>query len=467
MRIAAVIALGVAVVGLLAVLPNQRGEAAWPGGNGRILYADFADGAGGIWVMDIDGGNRELLTDGNDTFPSWSPNGERIAFQRGVYAVGGEGAAPQAFSSSIYVMNADGTNQQAIAFGGMPSWSPDGSKIIFSREGDILQTDADGSNEETITGGDNFLDTYPVYRPGSSNEIAMLRTELSGGAGLGPAGFVPPEVVVLNLNTHVATNVSNSSGYYDGAPDWSPDGSALIYRGPGGDIYSWSYSMPPDPAQSILDGSGVVLDAPSFSPDGARIAYTSGPPIVSLGEPGIQGTPSASQIVWLMNATGTNPVQIPGSVTEPYEIAPDWEPTGVATHTPTDTPSPSPSPTPSPTPTPAGPTPIEDDLIWGDHQCDGEANPIDALLVLRHDAGLTVNAGDCPPLGTGIEVLSVGAAGLGEGDGDPQVWGNVDCDAEISPIDSLKILRYDAGLSVSQEVGCPPIGSDVTVQYDS
>jgi hypothetical protein len=68
-------------------------------------------------------------------------------------------------------------------------------------------------------------------------------------------------------------------------------------------------------------------------------------------------------------------------------------------------------------------------------------------------------------MGLGIEVLSINVAGLGEGDGDPQVWGNADCDAEISPIDSLKILRYDAGLSVSQEDGCPPIGSGVTIQY--
>lgn len=64
-----------------------------------------------------------------------------------------------------------------------------------------------------------------------------------------------------------------------------------------------------------------------------------------------------------------------------------------------------------------------------------------------------------------IEVLSITPAGLGEGDGDPQNWANVDCDGQISPVDSLKILRYDAGLSVSQEPGCPPIGDGVQIQY--
>jgi hypothetical protein len=106
-----------------------------------------------------------------------------------------------------------------------------------------------------------------------------------------------------------------------------------------------------------------------------------------------------------------------------------------------------------------------EELVWADYQCDEEANPIDSLITLRHDAALTVNTLGCPPLGLAIEVLEIGVAGLGEGDGDPQTWGNADCDAQISPVDSLKILRYDAGLSVLQEEGCPPIGAGVTVQY--
>ncbi len=120
---------------------------------------------------------------------------------------------------------------------------------------------------------------------------------------------------------------------------------------------------------------------------------------------------------------------------------------------------------PTPSPTPAGPTPIVRDLVWGDNQCDDEANPIDSLITLRSDAGLSVKLNGCPPMDQDIEVLSITPAGLGEGDGDPQNWGNVDCDASITPVDSLKILRYDAGLTVPQEQGCPPIGDGVQIQY--
>jgi hypothetical protein len=38
--------------------------------------------------------------------------------------------------------------------------------------------------------------------------------------------------------------------------------------------------------------------------------------------------------------------------------------------------------------------------------------------------------------------------------------GDVDCDDSIGPVDSLKILRFDAGMSVQQAEPCPNIGSD-------
>ncbi len=109
------------------------------------------------------------------------------------------------------------------------------------------------------------------------------------------------------------------------------------------------------------------------------------------------------------------------------------------------------TPTPAPTLTPTA-APGED-RIWGDHNCSGEPNPVDALLTLRHDAGLSANTGDCPEMGVVVEV--VGAS--------PHLWGDVDCGGEITPVDSLKLLRFDAGLSVPQAAGCPLLGSAVLV----
>ena len=39
------------------------------------------------------------------------------------------------------------------------------------------------------------------------------------------------------------------------------------------------------------------------------------------------------------------------------------------------------------------------------------------------------------------------------------IQGDVDCGKNVSPVDSLKVLRHDAGLSVQQDEPCPDIGT--------
>src|SRR5438128_498515 len=79
-----------------------------------------------IFVSDIDGKNVVRLTNDTDVlndFATWSPDGKSIAF-----------ASDRDGTEKIYVMNADGSNQHPVAMGGYfssPSWSPDGSKILF------------------------------------------------------------------------------------------------------------------------------------------------------------------------------------------------------------------------------------------------------------------------------------------------------------------------------------------------
>jgi hypothetical protein len=90
-------------------------------------------------------------------------------------------------------------------------------------------------------------------------------------------------------------------------------------------------------------------------------------------------------------------------------------------------------------------------LLWGDVDCSGAVNPVDSLKELRFDAGLIVQqAAGCPAIGTAAP------AGVGG-----RTWGDVDCNGTVNPVDSLKILRFDAGLSVAQEPGCPGVGEQL------
>ncbi|HUF54250.1 MAG TPA: right-handed parallel beta-helix repeat-containing protein [Dehalococcoidia bacterium] len=108
-----------------------------------------------------------------------------------------------------------------------------------------------------------------------------------------------------------------------------------------------------------------------------------------------------------------------------------------------------PTPTPSPTPTGAG-----DQRIWGDHNCSGAADPVDALLVLRHDAGLTTQTNECPEMGAQVDVTAVAVIRL---------WGDLDCSGAVDPVDALKGLRFDAALPITQSPGCPDAGQQVIV----
>ncbi|HUF54338.1 MAG TPA: hypothetical protein VMR52_11280 [Dehalococcoidia bacterium] len=126
-------------------------------------------------------------------------------------------------------------------------------------------------------------------------------------------------------------------------------------------------------------------------------------------------------------------------------------PTQMATPTPTAMPTPAPttSGTPTPTATPS-PTNAGQQVAWGDHNCSGSADPVDALLNLRHDAGLSTETNECPEMGQEVDV-----------DGTPRIWGDFDCSGAADPVDGLKVLRHDAGLSVAQEPDCPDVGTEV------
>jgi Tol biopolymer transport system component len=82
-----------------------------PGGGpkGAICKINVDDGSSFVRLTDVDGSDS----------PSWSPDGDRIAFQRG---------------GNIYVMEANGTNTRVLIQDGKsysPTWSPRGDKIAF------------------------------------------------------------------------------------------------------------------------------------------------------------------------------------------------------------------------------------------------------------------------------------------------------------------------------------------------
>jgi TolB protein len=121
----------------------------------QIAWVSGRTGLPQIYTMAADGTNPQRLTDqGYAVSPSWSPNGQFLAFSwLRRYGPGAPGAR------DIYVMDiATGQWVQLTHDGGandFPSWSPDGRHIVFqsSRSGSeqIWSMLADGTQQKQLT----------------------------------------------------------------------------------------------------------------------------------------------------------------------------------------------------------------------------------------------------------------------------------------------------------------------------
>ncbi|HEY5624967.1 MAG TPA: hypothetical protein VIT93_00610, partial [Dehalococcoidia bacterium] len=95
--------------------------------------------------------------------------------------------------------------------------------------------------------------------------------------------------------------------------------------------------------------------------------------------------------------------------------------------------------------------------LWADIDCNSDVNTVDSLKVLRADAGLSVSQdASCPAPSTDLNVQW-------DGQSTNEKWGDADCSGSLDPVDYLKILRFDAGLFYIQQEPCPDIGAEVLI----
>jgi len=118
-----------------------------------------------IFMMNSDGTNQVNLTNTSSVYEGdgdiqWSPDGQRILFIAG---------PPLSGAINIFTMNADGTNYQNMSNGieqetnQFPSWSLDGSKIVFQSSRafededmkEIYLMNSDGANQTRLTNSPN------------------------------------------------------------------------------------------------------------------------------------------------------------------------------------------------------------------------------------------------------------------------------------------------------------------------
>ena len=159
------------------------------------------------------GGDQVNITNhpADDGFPSWSPDGTRIAF-----------ASDREGNFDIYVMGSDGSGQVRLtsdpADDVFPAWSPDGTAIAFETERDgnteVYVMGSDGSNPINLTNHPTPMAPPPGHRMGHRSPSTRCATAIST-SGVGPDGSDPGNVTDTRID--------------DFFPTWAPDGRQLSF----------------------------------------------------------------------------------------------------------------------------------------------------------------------------------------------------------------------------------------------
>jgi len=126
-----------------------------PKTNAQIAWCSGRTGLPQIYMMDSDGTSVQRLTDGGyATSPSWSPNGQFLAFawnrKYGPGAPGGQDIYIMDIASKRWTQLTHDEGRQDF-----PSWSPDGRHIVFQREkgggSEIWTMLSDGTEQHRLT----------------------------------------------------------------------------------------------------------------------------------------------------------------------------------------------------------------------------------------------------------------------------------------------------------------------------
>jgi Tol biopolymer transport system component len=405
--------LAIVVVVLALAAPAH---AAFPGANGKIAFG-FANH---IWVINPDGTGRTQITTANDlnglpTFddgPAWSPDGTKITFTRACSdeeACGGR--------ADVFVMNADGTGETNLtnSFGTGDSgaaWSPDGQKIVFSSRRSpagfyVMNADGTGVARLSDPGGS------PAWSPdGSKISFDGCR---SGACG----------IYVMNADGTGAVQITNVLLDEDAA--WSPDGQKIAFtRYSGGRTEIYTMNADGGGQMNLSNDSITGNDdtSPAWSPDGQKIAWQ-------------KSDYSARHIqqLWIMNADGSGKAMVDNTG---FYSRLDWEPLPFASY-----------------PHPQSASQLSLSLVPTFRPCGTPASPTNA----QHSSPLSNQA--CSPPTPGSSVARVGpnaqaSAGFTVIPGDTDLTnGN---QADISLIADLTDIQMSAGGDYDPN----PTGADLT-----
>jgi len=211
------------VVEPLDVPPNNYSHPRLSPDGSRLVVQTTDNEGSDIWVYDLSGGTqiRQLTFGGNNTYPIWTPDGQRVTFTSNrdgkpdIYwqRADGGGVAEQIATAE------EDTNQWA------ESWSPDGKTLALvvqrgsgPQEVWTLSHNGETTTPEVFAGESGFNQNGPAFSP-DGRWIAYSSID----AGV-PQVYVQPFP-----KTGAKHRVTQQKGTAAASPLWSPDGQELFY----------------------------------------------------------------------------------------------------------------------------------------------------------------------------------------------------------------------------------------------
>lgn len=244
--------------------------------------------------------------------PAWSPDSQQIAYTRCARYDKEKGR--NSTSCELFVMTIDDratrqlTNNQV--YDGQPSWSPDGTQIVYRREeasGDSLRViDVAGASDVEILACPRSCQT-PAWSPRDNGIAFQMFDAATGGA--------PSNVYLIQADGSALRQLTQDSQPV-WRPRWSPDGQQIVFH---------RAADPPIRAIDVTTGqettyatSGIRgADEPIFTPDGSGIIFAA------------YGTAQGTRLFRLDLADGSIGLLLNAADDYPPEMKePAWSPDG-------------------------------------------------------------------------------------------------------------------------------------------